>query len=117
MSKYNKFIEIICDKNLVHHLDSTVYDLNKENNEKAWLNIKTNNNDIDRPILQIVKDYSYNYSNGHTINKNCIKEYYEYDYGLVVDDRLFDEIEKWVDSFDKTEEWYNFTFITKKLNE
>jgi len=117
MSKYNKFIEMICDKNLVHHLDSTVYDLNKENNEKAWLNIKTNDNDIDRPILQIVKDYSYNYSNGRTINKNCIKEYYKYDYGLVVDDRLFDEIEKWVDSFDKTEKWYNFTFITKKLNE
>ena len=114
MSKYNKFIKMICDKDLVHHLDSTVYDLNKEDVKE---DIKTKNNDIDRPILQIVKDYSYSYSRRLRINKDGVKKHCEYDYGLVVNNRLFDEIEKWVDSFDKTEKWSEFTFVTIKLSE
>ena len=116
MSKYNKFIKLICDKNLVHHLDSKVYDLKKEDDEKAWLNIRTHYNDTDRPILQVIKDYSYKYAHGMEINKNAIKEYYEYDYGLMIGDKLFDEIEKWVDGYDKTEKWANMMFVTEMIN-
>ena len=100
MKKYDKFIEMICDKNLVYNLDLTVY------NEKDLMNSSIN--DINRPVLQVVKDYSYNYAVGNKINKNAVKEYYEYDYGIIINDKLFEEIEKWVDSFDNTEEWYNF---------
>ena len=116
MSKYNKFIEMICDKDLIHNIDLTVYNVKKEDDEKAWMNKRTNNNDIDRPVLQVVKDYSYNYVVGNKVNKNVIKEYYEYDYGIIINDKLFEDIEKWVDSFDNTEKWYNFSFVSEMLN-
>jgi len=102
MNKYNRFIKQICNKNLVHNLDSSVYELTKEDDDTY--------NNIDSPILQIVKDYSYNYVINNNVNKDVIKEYYEHDYGLIIDNRLFDEIEQWVNGFDDTEKWYSYSF-------
>jgi len=81
MLSFKELVELIDDQNLVYNLDLTKYDLKKE--------LETDD-EVKRPIYQVVTDYLKN----NKVNKEIVKEYYEHDYQILIDDRLFEEIDK-----------------------